>query len=95
MSAPEQKLSQVSSVDGHSPRGFINGVQNMKSLKFGAVIGLLGYISTAGVIEVLSSFGQWYKGPFRESLAGIVAVGLTFLAAKVKADRMIEKDGEE
>ena len=81
MIAPQEKLSQVSSDDGQSPRGLINKEEAVKSLKAGAIAG--GLISAGFVVltTMLGDFDKWYTGPFKEVLAGIVAVGAMYLRA--------------
>ena len=89
-----QNMSQVSPVDGHSPRGLINGAEAMKALKRGMAAGGMAYAATIVAIEMLASFGEWYTGPGRDIMAGIVGMAVMYLRARTAARRMLD-EGEK
>lgn len=90
-----QNMSQIPPVDGNSPRGLINGAEAMKALKRGVVAGGVVYALTVAGIEILASFGDWYHGPIKAELAGIVGMLVMYLRARNTARKMLNEGDDE
>jgi hypothetical protein len=95
MHTSPETMSQNPLVDGQSPRGLINGKEAMKALKRGVVAGGVVYALTVAGIEILASFGDWYNGPVKAELAGIVGMIVMYLRARNTARKMLGEGDEE
>jgi hypothetical protein len=89
-----QNMSQIPSVDGQSPRGLINTEEAMKSLNRGVVVGGLTLALASAGVEILASFDTWYIGPWKEAIAGGVAIAVMYLRIKVSQKKMLEMGKE-
>jgi hypothetical protein len=95
MHTSPETMSQVSHEYGQSPRGLINGEEAMKALKRGVVAGGVVYALTVAGIEMLASFGDWYNGPVKAELAGIIGMLVMYMRARNTARKMLDEGGEE
>ena len=66
----------------------------MKALKRGMVAGGLVYAVSIIGIEILASFGDWYYGPFKAELAGILGMLVMYLRARNSARSMLNEGPE-
>ena len=89
-----QNVSPDPSVDGQSPRGLLNTEEAVKSLKRGAVAGGVASAAMVVVLTMLGDFDSWYTGPFKEVLAGFVAIAVMYLRAQVVSRRLAEEGDE-
>jgi hypothetical protein len=63
----------------------------MKALNHGLAYGGATLALLTVVLSLLESFDSWYIGPWKESLAGVIAIVVMFVRIKIMQKRMINQ----
>lgn len=67
----------------------------MKALRRGVVAGGAVYALTVIGIEVLASFGDWYNGPIKAELAGVIGMLVMYLRARNTARKLLDEGHDD
>jgi hypothetical protein len=87
-------VSQTSSVDGPSPRGFVNKGEAMKSLDKSGAWALLVAGMTACATALAADFHLWYYGPGKAEIGMVIGAAVVFFGARRQIKRLADQGGD-